>query len=332
VLAAGQRLYPLVGTRPASVSAVAPDLPASPAGSRLSLGVNTARDGYQRSWATVSGLDDQASGAVGQGQAEGQAGRSAASAVRQSASTAAAAVAPAVGTPAGAKALVSSMDDHLAAMQRQIERTRAQNRLLGLRLRQLVAAYRSSSVAAPMGASRGMSLGGGGGGMPLSGGMGGSVPGLSALSGLPSAFTDLGAGRGRRSGDGGEPFAADVGVSDRAQRAVAFARSKLGAPYVWGATGPNAFDCSGLVQWAYGNAGVALPRTTYELLSSGVPVSRNDIRPGDLILCNWSAPRTPEHVVMAVSRETCIEAPNARETVKLSNLPSGHLEIRRVAT
>lgn len=45
--------------------------------------------------------------------------------------------------------------------------------------------------------------------------------------------------------------------------AVAKAKSKIGKPYVWGATGPNAFDCSGLVQWAYRKAGKKLPRVTY---------------------------------------------------------------------
>jgi peptidoglycan DL-endopeptidase CwlO len=332
VLAVGQGLFPTAGSGPRGVSVTRPNVPIAPSDARLSLGVRSVGDGYQGGWATVSGLDAQTSGAAGQGDAEGQAGRSGAVGVRQSAASAAAAIAPATGSAAGVKVLVSSMDDRLAAMQQQIDTTRAQNRMLGLRLRQIVMAYRSSAATAPAGMSRGMPFGGSGAGIPSLGGLGGGgVPGLSALSGLPSALTGLSTGRGDASRDGGgAAVAGDAGSSGRAQRAVAFARSKLGAPYVWGATGPNAFDCSGLVQWAYGKASVALPRTTYELLSSGVPVNRNDIRAGDLILCNWSAPRTPEHVVMAVSPTTCIEAPNKNSVVRLSSIPPGRIEVRRV--
>lgn len=61
------------------------------------------------------------------------------------------------------------------------------------------------------------------------------------------------------------------------------ALSKVGAPYVYGAAGPNAFDCSGLVQWSYRQAGVELPRTSGAQLASGTPVSMNDLRPGDVV-------------------------------------------------
>ena len=119
--------------------------------------------------------------------------------------------------------------------------------------------------------------------------------------------------------------------SGAAARAVAYAKSKLGAPYVWGAEGPNQFDCSGLTQAAYAEAGVRIPRTTYDLVNAGQAVDRSDIQEGDLILCNWSAPGTPEHVMMAVSPTMAIEAPTAGQTVKFSPIPSGHIEVRRVA-
>ncbi|MCM6773371.1 C40 family peptidase [Nocardia sp. CDC159] len=67
------------------------------------------------------------------------------------------------------------------------------------------------------------------------------------------------------------------------QRAVDAAMSKLGAPYVYGAAGPNAFDCSGLVKWSYEQAGLELPRTSYEQLSAGAPVSIDDLQPGDVV-------------------------------------------------
>ncbi|WP_054813243.1 C40 family peptidase [Nocardia arizonensis] len=61
------------------------------------------------------------------------------------------------------------------------------------------------------------------------------------------------------------------------------AMSKLGAPYVYGAAGPDAFDCSGLVQWAYREAGMDLPRTSGAQLSAGTPVSLDALQPGDLV-------------------------------------------------
>ncbi|TSE01193.1 NlpC/P60 family protein [Skermania sp. ID1734] len=67
------------------------------------------------------------------------------------------------------------------------------------------------------------------------------------------------------------------------QQALDAARSKLGAPYVYGATGPNAFDCSGLVQWAYRQAGRVLPRTSWEQAAGGTPVALNALQPGDVI-------------------------------------------------
>lgn len=61
------------------------------------------------------------------------------------------------------------------------------------------------------------------------------------------------------------------------------AMSKLGAPYVYGAAGPNAFDCSGLVKWSYEQAGMDLPRTSGAQLASGSPVSLDDLQPGDVV-------------------------------------------------
>ncbi|MEC3958412.1 C40 family peptidase [Nocardia sp. CDC153] len=67
------------------------------------------------------------------------------------------------------------------------------------------------------------------------------------------------------------------------QAAVDAALSRVGDPYVYGASGPNAFDCSGLVQWSYAQAGVSLPRTSYEQAGAGTPVSYDDLQPGDVV-------------------------------------------------
>ncbi|MBU3064026.1 C40 family peptidase [Nocardia sp. NEAU-G5] len=67
------------------------------------------------------------------------------------------------------------------------------------------------------------------------------------------------------------------------QRAANAALSRVGDPYVYGATGPNSFDCSGLVKWSYAQAGRDLPRTSYEQLNAGAPVALNSLQPGDVV-------------------------------------------------
>lgn len=64
------------------------------------------------------------------------------------------------------------------------------------------------------------------------------------------------------------------------------ARTKVGASYNWGAAGPSSFDCSGLVQWAYRQAGVELPRTSFEQSHVGAPVSFDNLRAGDIVITN----------------------------------------------
>jgi cell wall-associated NlpC family hydrolase len=71
--------------------------------------------------------------------------------------------------------------------------------------------------------------------------------------------------------------------TSKAEQAIAFARAQIGKPYVWGATGPGSYDCSGLTQAAWKAAGVSLPRTTYDQVNAGTTVSLTDAQPGDLI-------------------------------------------------
>lgn len=111
-------------------------------------------------------------------------------------------------------------------------------------------------------------------------------------------------------------------ANPRADIAVRAALSRLGCPYVWGATGPSRFDCSGLMTWAYRQAGVPLHRTTYEQINDGVPVARSQVRPGDLVF-----PHTG-HVQMAIGSGLVVEAPYAGATVRISPLGSS-VAIRR---
>lgn len=71
--------------------------------------------------------------------------------------------------------------------------------------------------------------------------------------------------------------------SDKATKAANFALSQMGDPYVWGAAGPNAYDCSGLTMWAYQQVGISLPHYTGAQYAAGTPVSRSQLRVGDLV-------------------------------------------------
>ena len=108
----------------------------------------------------------------------------------------------------------------------------------------------------------------------------------------------------------------------RAGLAVRAALSRLGRPYVWGATGPDQFDCSGLTQWSYARAGIHLDRTTYQQIYDGVPVPRSQVRPGDLVF------PTAGHVQLAIGNNLVVEAPHSGATVRISPLPT-EVQIRR---
>ncbi|GEB52272.1 MULTISPECIES: NlpC/P60 family protein [Streptomyces] len=76
----------------------------------------------------------------------------------------------------------------------------------------------------------------------------------------------------------------DASSSQRAAAALAAAKGKIGSPYVWGATGPSSFDCSGLTSWAYQQAGVSLPRTSQAQANAGTRISsQSQLKPGDLV-------------------------------------------------
>ncbi|MFF2063539.1 NlpC/P60 family protein [Streptomyces sp. NPDC058200] len=91
----------------------------------------------------------------------------------------------------------------------------------------------------------------------------------------PSTGTGTGAGTGSGTSDGT--------YATKAAKVLAFARTQIGKPYVWGATGPSSYDCSGLTQAAWKEAGVELPRTTWDQVKAGTRVATEDLLPGDLV-------------------------------------------------
>ncbi|WP_347877338.1 C40 family peptidase [Furfurilactobacillus milii] len=111
-------------------------------------------------------------------------------------------------------------------------------------------------------------------------------------------------------------------VSNRAdntvKKIVNVLYSEIGKPYVWGATGPYAFDCSGLVQYAYAQAGVSLPRVTYQQENAGFAVSLSNLKSGDLLF--WGARGNSYHVAVYIGNWQMIEAPYPGASVHVASL------------
>ncbi|GAA1919742.1 C40 family peptidase [Streptomyces durmitorensis] len=93
--------------------------------------------------------------------------------------------------------------------------------------------------------------------------------------------------------------------SSRAAAAIAAARSAVGKPYVWGANGPSGFDCSGLTQWSYAQAGVGLPRTSQAQRYAGRQVPMSQAQPGDLVAYRDDA----SHIGMYMGNGQVVHAP-----------------------
>lgn len=126
------------------------------------------------------------------------------------------------------------------------------------------------------------------------------------LNALPSEERDA-FDRASRSGrDASLPELSGLAASSsRAATAVMAARSAVGKPYVWGANGPSGFDCSGLTQWSYAQAGVGLPRTSQAQRYAGRQVSLSEARPGDLVAYRSDA----SHIGMYMGNGQVVHAP-----------------------
>jgi cell wall-associated NlpC family hydrolase len=107
--------------------------------------------------------------------------------------------------------------------------------------------------------------------------------------------------------------------TEAAATAIAEATTHIGQPYLWGATGPGAFDCSGLTLTAYRAAGIALPRTAAQQWYSGPQVGLGDLAPGDLLFWAYDVtnPSTIHHVALYVGNGLMIAAPHSGDVVKV---------------
>ncbi len=102
----------------------------------------------------------------------------------------------------------------------------------------------------------------------------------------------------------------------RGASAMQKAMSKIGKPYVWGATGPNAFDCSGLVSWSYKQLGVSLPRSSAAMSRVGTPVAKSALRPGDLVFFY----KPVSHVAIYIGNGKVVHASTSGQPVKISEM------------
>jgi cell wall-associated NlpC family hydrolase len=138
---------------------------------------------------------------------------------------------------------------------------------------------------------------------------------VRSIAAASSGTTGTGGSSGSSGGSGGSgggstttvtPTAPPPPVSGAAGAAVAAAESQIGVPYVWGGTTPAGFDCSGLVMWAYAQAGISLPHYSGAQFADTTHISLADIEPGDLL---FYGPGGDEHVAMYVGGGSMIEAP-----------------------
>ena len=118
--------------------------------------------------------------------------------------------------------------------------------------------------------------------------------------------------------------------TSRVQSVLNLAYSKMGCPYVWGAEGPNSFDCSGFTSYVFRNAaGVSLPRTSSAQSGYGKTVSKSNLQAGDLVFFNTSG-KGVSHVGIYVGAGKMIHAPSSGKTISVTSINSSYYSSRFV--
>jgi cell wall-associated NlpC family hydrolase len=140
-----------------------------------------------------------------------------------------------------------------------------------------------------------------------------SGPGSGAGSGSGSGS---GSGEGSGSGGGSGSGSTDGSYATKAAKVIDFAEAQIGKPYVWGATGPDSYDCSGLTQDAWKAAGITLPRTTWDQVKAGTTVKTADAEPGDLVFFYDDI----SHVGIYIGGGKMIHAPKPGAKVRVESI------------
>lgn len=107
-------------------------------------------------------------------------------------------------------------------------------------------------------------------------------------------------------------------------RVVQLAKQYLGVPYMYGGNGPNGFDCSGFTSFIYRQLGYSLNRVAHDQLKNGVPVSKNELQPGDLVLFMRSGRTSVNHVGIYAGDGMMIHAPQTGDVVKYTSITTGY--------
>lgn len=110
------------------------------------------------------------------------------------------------------------------------------------------------------------------------------------------------------------------------QAAVDLALQFLGVPYVWGGTSPSGFDCSGLIYYVYGQLGYSLNRVADDQMKNGIPVSFEELAPGDLV--GFGTGGYASHIGMYIGDGKMIHAPHTGDVVKITDITTGYYASR----
>jgi peptidoglycan DL-endopeptidase CwlO len=149
--------------------------------------------------------------------------------------------------------------------------------------------------------------------------------------GLAAALVGQLAGVSDPAGCGPDSASLPEGV---ARTAIRFASAEVGKPYVWGATGPNTYDCSGLILRAFQAAGIDLPRVSRDQFGAGGHVPVRQAQPGDLLFyaTDRNDPATIHHVMLYMGDGQMVEAPYSGESVRVRPVPWDYSELVPLAT
>lgn len=144
---------------------------------------------------------------------------------------------------------------------------------------------------------------------------------------LPSPRVRVASGPNREGAETPRPPGVQSG--DVGARAAGLAKDQLGKQYQWGASGPDKFDCSGLVMYVYSELGVPLPRVSREQASAGVHIDRQDLQPGDLVFFKLNSSRI-DHVGIYVGRNDFVHAPRRYMPVRTDSLNNAYWRQRYI--
>ncbi|MGN1098240.1 MAG: C40 family peptidase [Clostridia bacterium] len=112
------------------------------------------------------------------------------------------------------------------------------------------------------------------------------------------------------------------------QNIVNYAKTLLGKPYVYGASGPNAFDCSGFTSYVFAANGISLPRSSRDQSNVGTTVSRSDLRPGDLVFFATGSSGAVSHVGIYIGDGNIIHAATGQGKISINNLSQSYYSSR----